>query len=337
MSSIKPPSLTLKDIADKLGISPATVSLALRNKECVSEKTRQTVWDAVKRLGYVYNRSAARLRTQRSTTIGLIVPNILNPFFTELTSAVEEKVDTFGYSLLLAKTSEDRERQAKAIRTMLEYSVDGILLCPAVGTTQEDLRICEKNNTPLVLFTRPVDGPKIDYVGPDNTRGTALATKYLLGKGHKRIAFIGGVEGSFTRWERYEGYRKALEEANIPIEKQYNRVCDTTLDHGFQAIQELLNLRESPTAALCFNDVVAFGAILGLWYHRIVPGKDFDVIGFDNISDAAIFSPSLTTLSCPPKRIGSRASELLLERIKHPEKSQESIIIVPELILRDSA
>lgn len=330
-------SLTLKDIADQLGISPATVSLALRNKECVSEKTRHSVWDAVKRLGYVYNRSAARLRTQRSTTIGLIVPNILNPFFTELTSAVEEKVDSFGYSLLLAKTSEDRERQAKALRTMLEYSVDGILLCPAVGTTQEDFRICEKTNTPLVLFTRPVDGPKIDYVGPDNSRGTNLATKYLLGKGHKRIAFIGGVEGSFIRWERYEGYRKALEEANLPLDQQYDKICDSTLDGGFQVIQELLSLQEPPTATLCFNDVIAFGAILGLWSHRIVPGRDFDVIGFDNISDAALFSPALTTLSCPPQLIGSRASELLLERIKHPGKSKESIILVPNLILRDSA
>jgi len=330
-------SLTLKDIADQLGISPATVSLALRNKECVSEKTRQTVWEAVKRLGYVYNRSAARLRTQRSNTIGLIVPNILNPFFTELTSAIEEKMETFGYSLLLAKTSEDRERQGKALRTMLEYSVEGILLCPAVGTTQEDLRICEKMSLPVVLFTRPVDGPKMDYVGPDNSRGTALATKYLIGKGHRRIAFLGGVEGSFTRWERFEGYRQALEEVNLPLEGQYNRVCDTTVDGGFQVMEELLNLKEPPTAALCFNDVTSFGAILCLWSHRIVPGKDFDVIGFDNLSDAELFSPSLTTLSCPPRRIGFRASELLLERIKNPGKKQESVILAPELILRNSA
>ncbi len=337
MSGVKPPSLTLKDIADQLGISPATVSLALRNKECVSARTRRAVWEAVKRLGYVYNRSAARLRTQRSTTIGLIVPNLLNPFFTELTSAVEEKADTFGYSLLLAKTSEDRERQAKALRTMLEYSVDGVLLCPAVGTTQEDLGICEKTNTPLVLFTRPVDGPKVDYIGPDNSRGTALATRYLLGKGHERIAFLGGAEGSFTRWERYEGYRKALEEAHVPIDQRYNRVSDTTLDGGFRVIQELLTLEKPPTAVVCFNDVTAFGAMLGLWYHHIAPGRDFDVIGFDNISDAALFSPSLTTLSCPPRRIGSRAAELLIERIKHPDKKQESIILVPELILRDSA
>ncbi|GAB4368966.1 MAG: LacI family DNA-binding transcriptional regulator [Spirochaetales bacterium] len=334
---MKKAALTLKDIADQLGISPATVSLALRNKECVAEKTRQMVWEAAKRSGYVYNRSAARLRTQRSTTIGLIVPTLLNPFFTELTSAVEEKLDSFGYSLLLAKTSEDRNRQGKALRTMLEYSVDGILLCPALGTTQEDLRICEKANTPLVLFTRPVDGARVDYVGPENGAGTSMAARYLLGKGHERIAFIGGTPGSFTRWERFEGYRKALEDAHVPVNPSYTKTCESTLDGGFQAIQELLMLEDRPSAAVCFNDVIAFGVILGLWAHRILPGKEFGVIGFDNLSDAALFSPALTTLSCPPRRIGHQASELLLERIEHPERKPVTNILVPELILRDSA
>ncbi|MFQ3621717.1 MAG: LacI family DNA-binding transcriptional regulator [Spirochaetales bacterium] len=335
--SVKRASVTLKDIADELGLSTATVSLALRNKECVALNTRRKVWEATQRRGYVYNRSAARLRTQKSLTIGLIVPNILNPFFTELTSSVEEAVETFGYSLLLAKTSEDREKQSKAIRTMLEYNVEGVLLCPALGTQQEELRICERTGTPLVLFTRPVDGCDADYVGPDNFGGTTVATRYLIKKGHRHIAFIGGTLGSFTRWERYEGYCRALKEANLPLPDEYNCVCETTVDGGYRWVNNLMQLKDPPTAAVCFNDVVAYGVILGLWANQLVPGKDFDVVGFDNTSDASLFSPSLSTVSCPPNRIGKKASELLLERIQNPEKRNEVVIFSPELILRESA
>jgi len=330
-------SVTLKDIALHLHISTATVSLALRNKSCVAEKTRQRVQEAVKQLGYVYNRSAARLRTQKSGIIGLIVPNVLNPFFTELTSSVEETVDTLGFSLLLAKTSEDKERQARAIRTMLEYSVEGILLCPAVGTRWEDLQLCRSLAVPLVVFTRPVDTGTMDYIGPDNRGGAGSATRYLLGKGHRRIAFIGGMEESIPRRERNAGFRKALQEQNIRLDPNLDKTCETTLDGGYRSILELMEEADPPTAAVCYNDITAFGVILGLWACNIVPGKDFDVIGFDNISDAALWSPSLTTLSCPPKRIGNKASRMLLDRIQNPMKPAETIILPPELILRDSA
>jgi LacI family transcriptional regulator len=328
--------VTLADIAKSLGVSTATVSLALQNKPGVSLKTRERVQDTVNRLGYVYNRSAARLRTQRSFTIGLIVPNIMNPFFTELTNSVEEHLVTEGLSLLLAKTSENLERQTKAMKTMLEYGVDGILLCPTVSTRASDLTILTEASLPFALFTRNITGIEADYVGPQNKKGTQLAAEFLLQKGHTRIAFIGGLPASTTRKERYEGFQTALKKAGVKPSPKLNILCETSLPGGYQSIQKVLTQKDSPTAVVCYNDVVAFGVILGLWALRIAPGNEFPVIGFDNITDAALWSPPLTTISCPPQQIGEEAITLLLQRIENPALPPRKILLSPSLVLRES-
>lgn len=328
--------ITLSEIAQQLGVSTATVSLALQNKPGVSEKTRQAVLEVSKQLGYVYNRSAARLRMQRSFTIGLIVPNLLNPFFTELTNSVEEWIEAEGLSLLLAKTSEDPHRQQKAVQSMLEYRVDGLLICPAIGTRASDLQILLDAHMPFVLYTRNLSGFPADYVGAQNKRGTRIATEFLLERGHKQIAFIGGLPTSQTRKERFNGFRTALQKAGIPLSNSINIPSETSIKGGYESIQQVLQVEPRPTAAVCYNDVVAFGVILGLWASRIAPGKEFPVIGFDNIADAALWSPPLTTLSVPPARVGQEAVKLLMNRISNPDSPPEKIILSPTLVVRES-
>lgn len=328
--------ITLAEIAKHLGVSTATVSLALQNKPGVSEKTRKAVLEMVKRLGYVYNRSAARLRMQRSFTIGLIVPNLQNPFFTELTNSVEEQIEAEGLSLLLAKTSEDPLRQQKAVKSMLEYRVDGLLICPAIGTRASDLQILLDAHLPFVLYTRNVTGFAADYVGAQNKKGTQSATEFLLKRGHRRIAFIGGQSTSQTRKERFEGFRYALQKAGIPLPDSVNLPCETSIKGGYESIQRVLKVQPNPTAAVCYNDVVAFGVILGLWASRISPGKEFPVIGFDNIADAALWSPPLTTLSVPPGLVGQEAVKLLLKRISSPDSPPEKVTLSPPLVVRES-
>jgi LacI family transcriptional regulator len=328
--------ITLAEIAKHLSVSTATVSLALQNKPGVSEKTRQAVLETVKKLGYVYNRSAARLRMQRSFTIGLIVPNLLNPFFTELTNSVEERIEAEGLSLLLAKTSEDPVRQRKAVQSMLEYRVDGLLICPAIGTRATDLQILQDARLPFVLYTRNVPGFSADYVGAQNRKGTQMAAEFLLKRGHRRIAFIGGLPTSQTRKERFDGYRSALKKAGVPLSDIVNLPCETSIKGGYESIQHALKLSPRPTAAVCYNDVVAFGVILGLWASRVAPGKEFPVIGFDNIADAALWSPPLTTLSVPPALVGQEAVKLLLKRIGSPDAPPQKIVLTPSLVVRES-
>lgn len=328
--------ITLLEIAKHLGVSTATVSLALQNKPGISERTRQAVLEVSKELGYVYNRSAARLRMQRSFTIGLIVPNLLNPFFTELTNSVEEWIEAEGLSLLLAKTSEDPIRQQKAVQSMLEYRVDGLLICPAIGTQASDLQSLLDAHMPFVLYTRNLRGFSADYVGAQNKRGTQMATEFLLERGHKQIAFIGGLPTSQTRKERFNGLRTALQKAGIPLSNSINLPSETSIKGGYESIQQVLQVQPKPTAAVCYNDVVAFGVILGLWASRIAPGKEFPVIGFDNIADAALWSPPLTTLSVPPGRVGQEAVKLLLKRISNPDSPPQKIILSPTLVVRES-
>ncbi|MCX7787575.1 MAG: LacI family DNA-binding transcriptional regulator [Spirochaetes bacterium] len=328
--------ITLAEIAKQLGVSTATVSLALQNKPGISEKTRLDVLEMAKRLGYVYNRSAARLRMQRSFTIGLIVPNLLNPFFTELTNSVEERIEAEGLSLLLAKTSEDPHRQQKAVQSMLEYRVDGLLICPAIGTRAADLQILLDARLPFVLYTRSLKGLPADYVGTHNKKGTQIATEFLLKRGHRRIAFIGGLSTSLTRKERFAGFRDALQKAGIPLIDTLNIPCETSIKGGYESIQLALRSQPNPSAVVCYNDIVAFGVILGLWASRIAPGKEFPVIGFDNIADASIWSPPLTTLSAPPGLIGQEAVKLLLKRISSPDSPPEKVILSPTLVVRES-
>ncbi len=328
--------VTLVDIANALGVSPATVSLALRDKDVVAAKTREAVRQKVAELGYVYNRSAAQLRTRRSNSIGLIVPNLVNPFFAELTNEVEGVLVGEGCSLIVSGSAEDLQRQARILHNMQEYGVDGVLVCPVPNTTPKHLRPIVRSGLPVVLFTRPVKGLAAHYVGADNAGGAALATEYLIRRGHTRIAYLGGLENSSTRGERFSGFSNACKAAGIEVDSRLFVPFETSIQDGYRAIAPLIDAPEPPTAAVCHNDVVAFGVILGLWAQKRTPGKDFAVVGFDDISNAAFWSPPLTTISSRPQRIGVEATSLLLRLIDTPRKTPRRIIIPPNLVVRRS-
>ncbi len=307
-------NITLVDVANELGISPATVSLALRDKDVVAAKTRQTVLDTARRLGYVYNRNAAQLRTRRSFTVSLIVPNISNPYFAEFSDIVEEILEEKGCRMNLLRTSEDIGRQTKCIRSSLEYGVDGILICPVASTRPNDLRSILPPGLPVVQFIRRIPHLGIDYVGIDNYRGMALATEYLLDRGHERIAFVGGRADSNARRERYQGFTDALRRRGAGKEPCLSVDCEATVRNGYEAITGILENKDPPTAVLCYNDVIAFGVTLGLWASKLTPGRDISVIGFDNLSDSALWRPPLTTVSNPRKEIASEAVSAILRR-----------------------
>lgn len=328
--------VTLLDVANASGLSRATVSLVLRDSPLVAENTRQRVKEVMQDLGYVYHRSAANLRTQKSHTVGLIVNDITNPFFAEMTVSIEAQLDKANYVSLLCNTSEILSKQERLFSTMQEYSADGILLSPARGTPLEAIEKLKRSRLPFVLFGRQLPGIRADYVGADNILGARIAVEHLISLGHRKIAFIGGHPITSPRQEREQGWRQAQTEHNLPINESF--VVDTvaTREGGSDAILQLLQLPDKPTACLCFNDVVAFGVMLGLKSMNLQPGVDFAVIGFDDVAESAMIRPALTTMAVSPRQIGEEAVKLLLDLIENPDQLPRKIILQPQLVIRES-
>src|SRR5688572_12143911 len=328
--------VTLLDVAHASGLSRATVSLVLRDSPLVAEDTRQRVQEVMQNLGYVYHRAAANLRSHKSHTIGLVVSNISNPFFAEMTVSIEAQLDRANYVSILCNTSEMLSKQERLLSTMQEYSADGILLCPARGTQLETIEKLQRSRLPFVLFGRHLPGIEANYVGADYFVGARVAVEHLISLGHRKIAFIGGHMNISSRQEREQGWRQAQTDHGLSINESFVVDAVTTREGGSEAIRQLLQLPDKPTACLCFNDVVAFGVMLGLQSMRLQPGVDFAVIGFDDVVESAMTQPTLTTMAVLPRQIGEEAVQLLLDLIENPDQLPRKIILQPQLIIRES-
>jgi LacI family transcriptional regulator len=329
--------VTVDDLARHAGVSRATVSLVLRKSPLVAEKTRDSVLEAVESLGYVYNRGAANLRTQRSHTIGVAINELTNPYFAELTAAIQRAFFDLGRTVFIANSEEDPVRQDQFIATMREYNVDGLAICPSQGTRRESLRRLKTQGIPCVLISRNVAGSGLDYAGHANLEGMRMATEHLIVLGHRRIAMLGGTDLISTGAERRAGYRDALIRHGIPVDPDLIVAGPPTRDFGATAVKTMLASEDPPTAAVCFNDVVAFGVMLGLRQVAREPGRDFAVIGYDDLAEAALWTPALSTVAVDSASIGAVAAQLLLHRIEHPEARPRRIILEPKLILRASS
>jgi LacI family transcriptional regulator len=328
--------VTLRDIANDASVSRATVSLVLRDVPVVAQKTREKVLRSMTRLGYVYHRGAASLRTQRTHAIGLIVTDITNPFFAEIIVAIENKLGDAGYVILLGNSSETVSKQQRLLATMQEYPADGILLCPATDRSAEFAGEFPHSRVPIVLFARNLPGVESDYIGVDNVHGAQVAVEHLISLGHHRIAFIGGAEKVSSRQERIIGYQNALRKHQRPIDPSWILASPPNREGGYQSIQHLLQLPDAPTAALCFNDMVAIGAMQALSGAGQKPGQDFALIGFNDIAEAALCRPPLTTVDTTPGKIGVMAAEMLIDRISCADRPFRKLILRPELIVRES-
>ena len=329
-----PGRATLKDVADSAGVSRSTVSLVLRNSPLIAKKTHDRVQAAIKAVGYVYNRSAANLRTRRSGIVGLVICEISNPFFAEFTAGIDAVLDHAGLVSFLGNTAESPARQDRFIDRMQEHNAEGLILVPADATSSRLVQRLGVWGAPCVQALRYLTGRDEDYVGADYRLGMAMATEHLIGLGHRRIAFIGGTKRTSATAERHAGYRSALN--RYGMNDDLIVYCPPVLSAGPPAISELLKRADPPTAAVCFNDLTAFGVMLGLSELGIRPGLEFGVVGFDDIADAASWRPALTTVATKPHQIGEDAANLLLHRIATPQGGPERVILPPRLVVRDS-
>lgn len=326
---------TFKDIARQAGVSPATVSLVIRNSPLVARETRQRVQSCIDRMGYVYDRAAANLRTRLTHTIGLIVCEITNPFYAELTAGIDETLDRAGFVAFLANTAESPARQERFIARMREHRVDGLLLSPAEGTDPELIERLHRLGMPVVQVLRRLGKVDVDHVGADFRLGMTLAAEHLIRLGHRRIAFVGAGRRASPAQDRTLAYRETLARHGLaegPIIE-----CLPTREEGERAVGRVFQgSPQDPTAVLCYNDICAFGVMLGLADRGLTPGRDVAVVGFDNIAEAALYRPALTTIAIGARRIGEEAASLLLRRIKNPDDPPETIVLPPQLIVRSS-
>lgn len=328
--------VTLLDVAAHARVSRATASLVLRGSPLVADATRQRVLASMQQLGYVYHRAAATLRTQRSGTVGLVVTDIANPFYAELTIGIEDRLDAAGRVVMLANTGESLAKQDRLLAAMHENNADGVLFCPADGTPRTLIQRLITWHLPVVLLVRYLFEVDLDYAGVDNALGAELATEHLIGHGHRRIAFVGGPATSSARRDRLHGYYKALARRDLAADEALCPACAPTRAAGHTAILGLLDRPDPPTAALCYNDVVAFGVMLGLQARGRRPGLDFAVVGFDDVAEAALWQPALTTVAAAPRHIGAAAAGLLLDRIAAPSAPPRRVILRPLLVVRAS-
>ncbi len=329
--------VTLNDVAGASGVSRATVSLVLQDSSRVSEPTKKRVREVMGQLGYIYDRRAANLRSQRSMTIGLVATNVRNPYFADLTMAIERALYKRGYTLLLGYSYDQLERQAKLIEAMLEHRVDGVLLLPAHETTRAVLtHSLGASGTPHVLVARHVRGHRADYVRADNVAAARLIGEHLASRGHRRVAFLGGPQRSTARVERERGLRAALRSRGVEFDSDLSIATSADREGGERAVELLLEASQLPDAIVCSSDVVAFGVLASLRTAGLEPGEDVAVASFDDTPDARLQKPPLTSVSTYPDRTGTQAAELLMRRIDDPTLPVHNVLLTPELHARES-
>jgi len=335
MSPTPSKPVTIMDVASAAKVSKSTVSLVLQGSDLIRDETAERVRAAATRLGYVYNRRAAELRRKSSKTIGVVINDLMNPFFAEVLVGLERRLVDAGFVVLMAHTGESLERQDNVLRTMREQHAAGIALCPALGTSPSLAATVRSWGIPLVVMVRSLGSGQFDYAGSDNRLGVRLAVEHLIAAGHRRIGFLGGRTGPVLE-QRLRGYKTALAAARIPFDASLVRYADATRDGGYEAARALLDLQPPVAAAVSYNDLTALGALSALGERGLRAGVDFALVGFDNVLDAARSNPPLTTIDIRPSEVGEHAAAILLERIEEPEHPRRQYLAEPKLIVRQS-
>ena len=328
--------IKLSTIADALNVSTATVSLALRDSPLVADETRERIKAHARSIGYIYNRRAASLRTSRSGIIGVTVHDIMNPFYAEILRSIETELDRTRQTFILSNHYDDLEKQRSFTDTLLQLGADGIIISPAIGTPVADLAAMEQNGLPVVLIARSVEGADVPVLRGDDAYGVGLATNHLISLGHRRIAMIGGTDSTSTGRERYRGYVVAMEKAGLKVEPHWRIPGPRTKATGFEVAPQFLALPDKPTAAVCWNDLVAIGLMSGIARAGLVAGEDISVTGYDDLEEAAIAMPPLTTVWNGQREVGRRAARIMVERITGVDVDTHQDLIHPELHVRQS-
>ncbi|WP_211214507.1 LacI family DNA-binding transcriptional regulator [Actinomycetospora chiangmaiensis] len=328
----------MADVARRAGVSTATVSHVLNNTRAVSADTRAAVLAAVEETAYTPNTVARSLATNRTTTLGLVLSAISNPYFGELLSSAESAAAAAGYTLLLVDPHEDPEYERTVVARLHHHRVDGVVLAPSArpGAALEYLA---RHEVPTVLLDRlSAEGraAALDQVGSENHDATATLTRHLVEHGHTRIALVAGLEGLTTTEERCAGFGRALDDAGVPRDPTLEVSGESASEPARAAMAGLLGLPEPPTAVVVGNNSMTIGVIAALRDAGARVPDDVAVVAFDDFAWADLFSPRLTVMAQPFDRIAAEAVRLLLRRRAHPEAPLEVLRLPPSFRIRES-
>lgn len=332
--------VTMSDVARQAGVSLMTVSRVINNKEGVKSKTRQDVLKIISRLRYRPSAIARSMITQETRTIGLVIPDVTNPFFADITRGVERLAYSEKYHVFLCNAEEDPSRELAVIQSLEEKCVDGLILCSS-RLEEEKLEELLARLPAAVLINRNLprkDGNTFNSVIIDDNRSGWLATHHLIQRGHKHIGFLAGPSASYSGSGRHKGYQAALQEAGISLpDTGWTSNCQPSVEGGYEMTCQLLAKYPDLTALFCFNDLVAIGAIQACGeLKRRVP-EDVAIVGHDDIPLAGLVSPALTTCRVPRHELGARAVSALLEGLRGCPGNCQQIVLQSELIIRASA
>lgn len=329
--------ITINEIAERANVSKATVSRVINNKTgVVTQKTRDKILDIIEAEGYVPNALARALTTKETKVIGLILPDITNPFFTKVARGVEDSAAKYGYSTIICDTDDDFEKENNYIRILMENQIDGIIYTSVDENKKENIKFIIDKKIPCVLLDRNRKDIDLPCVFSNSKNGMYKIIKYLIKIGHSKIAYISGPEGSNIVNERLEGYLKALKEQGIEINNEIIVHGDYKIEGGANCMESLLKKQNDFTAVACANDLMAIGALNFLKEKNIKVPKDISITGFDNIDMTNVTSPSITTVDQFTYELGWKAAELLVKILKKEEVTEKMIILEPEIKIKKS-
>lgn len=324
----------LETVAKQAGVSVATVSQVLRGTGRISEATRKKVLQVAKSLHYVPDGRAASMRSGHNREIGFVVHQLANPFNAEVISGVSDLLENDGFLVSVLDARDDPIKQNRHLHSFIRNGRAGLLWVPALDTPRDAFELLATHKVPTVTFLRRAEGQSFDHVGIRNKEGIIAATRHLAELGHRKIAYLGGTDVTQVRQERIDGYAQVISELGSEQPLVW-KSPDNKLA-GMNSMFDLLKAHPDISAVVCNGDMVALGASLAVIRVGLKPGVDISIIGFDDIQDAAVATPPLTTMAVSPYDLGRRLAQTLLDRISNPDMPLTISEIAATLIVRES-
>jgi len=328
-------TVTIYDVAREAGVSMATVSRVVNNNPNVKPQTRKKVFEAIERLGYRPNAVARGLASKKTTTVGVVIPDISDSIVAEVARGIEDIANMYHYNIILSNADKKKDKEIRIINTLLEKQVDGLLFMGGV-ITDEHLDAF-RTSVPVVLCGTTDEGKLIPSVTIDHEQAAYDAVKLLIDQGHKKIAMISvTLKDPATGYARYQGCKRAMEDAGLTLDEQDVRIGNYRYESGMEAMSYFLELPERPTAVFAATDEMAIGAIHTIQDHGLRVPEDISVISIDNIRMASMVRPQLTTVAQPMYDIGAVSMRLLTKLMNKEQIDQTQILLPHDVIKRNS-
>lgn len=326
----------IKDIAKAMNLSPAAVSYALSNKGRVSAKTRKAVERVAKRMGFIRDHNAVRLRTGRSNLLGVIVNDISNPYFAVLLDDLEAATRDSGYLTIVATSGDDVAQQEELVVSLLSQGVAGLVVVPAHGSKPADFAAVAKSNRPMVTCVRDIKDDRSSFFGQDDVKAGELVARHLADKGIRRIAYVGGYADTHIRRDRLKGVRRELRRRGLKLPGKMEFPCRPDLEWGELTAAGVIDTHRDIEAVIAHNDNVAVGVYRAVQSAGRRVGRDYSVVGFDNVPVTSALMPPLTTVELNPRTIGRRSVEALIGMLENPGSGPVRELTEPVLVERGS-